>query len=136
MISALDLTKSDDINRLKQFSQVDHPSTFRYFKNRIFEEAIKSHKLTVLYQREGKDVGYAHIDIDRVSGRAYFGICVMPTYQSLGIGKLLTQYILQQYTDTIFLTVDNANTPAINLYKQNGFVLVESFDTHGLWCRL
>ena len=135
MIIALDLTKSDDIIRLKQFSELDHPSTFRYFKNRIFAEAIKTHKLTVLYRIDEQDIGYAHIDIDNVSGRAYFGVCVMPEYQSKGIGKLLTQYILQEYKNTIYLTVYHENTRAINLYKKNGFVLVESFDKHGLWCR-
>jgi GNAT superfamily N-acetyltransferase len=136
MITLLDVTNSDDVNRLQQFSTLDHPPTFRYFKNRKFEEAIKTHIRTVLYRINGEDVGYAHIDIDRSSGRAYFGICVMPAYQSLGIGKLLTKYILEQYTGTLFLTVDNENTPAIHLYKKNGFVFVQSFETYGLWCRL
>ena len=136
MISRLDLTKSGDISRLHQFSILDHPSTFRYFKNRRFEEAIKTHKLTVLYSRDEEDVGYAHIDIDDVTSRAYFGICVMPAYQSMGIGKLLIQYILHEYKDTLFLTVDNTNTPAINLYKKNGFVLVETNEKNSLWCRL
>jgi ribosomal protein S18 acetylase RimI-like enzyme len=136
MLSVLDLTNPDDFNRLKQFSTLDHPTTFRYFKNRVFEEAIKSHKVTVLYQKDGEYVGYAHVDLDGSSGRAYFGICVMPAYQSMGIGKLLTQYILQEYKNTLFLTVDNENTNAINLYRKNGFVIVESFDKHSLWYRL
>lgn len=135
MILILDVTNVDDINRLKQFSKMDHPSTFRYFKNRIFEEAIKSHILTILYHIDGKDAGYAHVDIDNVTGNAYFGVCVMPPYQKMGIGGLLTRYIVENYKNTLFLTVDNENIHAMNLYKKYGFVLIESYETSSLWRR-
>jgi len=135
MIYQLDLTDRDTITRLKRFSQLDHPSTFRYFKNRVFEEAIKTHKLTLLYTLDTVDVGYAHIDVDTKTNRAYFGICILPGFQSKGIGKLMTDYILQRYADTVYLTVDTANIPAVNLYKQFGFTLIENNGTSGLWCR-
>jgi GNAT superfamily N-acetyltransferase len=135
MICQLDLTDRDTIARLKRFSLLDHPSTFRYFKNRVFEDAIKTHKLTLLYTLDTVDVGYAHIDVDTKTNRAYFGICILPDYQSKGIGKIMVDYIFKQYTDIVYLTVDNTNIPAINLYKQFGFSLVENNGTSGLWCR-
>jgi ribosomal protein S18 acetylase RimI-like enzyme len=135
MISVIDLTNHHDVSRLKQFSALDHPSTFRYFKNRVFEDAIKTHKLTVVYSVDNKDVGYAHIDVDTKTQRAFFGICVLPDYQSKGIGKQLTDYVMQTYRDTVYLTVDSANTPAIGLYKKFGFELVESYASSGLWIR-
>jgi hypothetical protein len=36
MIHILDLKNSDDLEKLKKFSELEHPSTFRYFKNRDF----------------------------------------------------------------------------------------------------
>lgn len=135
MISVIDLTNPLDVSRVKRFSEVDHPSTFRYFKNRVFDDAIKTHKVTVLYTMDDKDVGYAHVDVDTKSHRAFFGICVLPDYQSKGIGKQLTDYVMQTYRDTVYLTVDSANTPAIGLYKKFGFELVESYASSGLWVR-
>jgi ribosomal protein S18 acetylase RimI-like enzyme len=132
----LDLTNPLHLNRLKEFSMLEHPPSFRYFKNRVFEEAIKTHKITMLYSADDKkDVAYAHIDIDGPTGRPFFGICVVPEYQSKGIGKQLTNHILQRFSETVYLTVDNDNLSAISLYKKFGFEQIESYPTSGLWRR-
>ena len=134
MIEELDLTNAAHLNRLKEFSLLEHPPSFRYFKNRVFEEAVKTHKITVLYSTEDKkDVAYAHIDLDVPTGRPFFGICVLPEYQSKGIGKLLTNHILQRFSETVYLTVDNDNIHAVSLYKKFGFEQVESYPQSGLW---
>lgn len=137
MIEELDLTNAAHLNRLKEFSLLEHPPSFRYFKNRMFEEAVKTHKITILYSAEDKmDVAYAHIDIDGPTKRPFFGICVLPEYQSKGIGKLLTNHILQRFSETVYLTVDNDNLNAISLYKRFGFEQVESYTKSGLWRRV
>jgi ribosomal protein S18 acetylase RimI-like enzyme len=135
MITVLNLENIDDIIRLKKFSVYEHPDSFRYFKNRVFEEAIKSHKLTILYTNEKDiDVGYAHIDYDSKTGRNYFGICILNEYQRCGIGKLLMEYILQNFKDIIYLTVDNTNTAAICLYEKYSFRLIEQNPFSQLRC--
>jgi GNAT superfamily N-acetyltransferase len=118
----VDILNSDDLKRLKAFSELEHPSTFRYFKNRVFEAAVKNHVYTLLYQIDGKDVGYAHLDFE---GRHYIGLCVLPEYQGLGIGSTLLKIILKLSTTDVYLTVDNSNTIAISLYKKHGFEYIE-----------
>lgn len=136
MIEELDLTSAEHLKRLKEFSMLEHPPSFRYFKNRVFEDAVKTHKITVLYSTEDKkDVAYAHIDLDVPTERPFFGICVLPEYQSKGIGKLLTNHILQRFSETVYLTVDNDNLNAVSLYKKFGFEQVESYSKSGLWRR-
>ena len=136
MITDVDRENNNSVERLRAFSLQDHPSTFRYFRNRIFDEAIKSHIVTLLYSEEnGKDVGYAHIDMDTTSERAFFGICILPDYQSKGIGKLLIERALELYTGPLYLTVDKANSKAINLYKKYNFTVIEHGETSDLWFR-
>jgi GNAT superfamily N-acetyltransferase len=137
MIEELDWTNAAHSYRLKEFSLLEHPPSFRYFKNRVFEDAVKTHRMTVLYSTEDKkDAAYAHIDLDMSTGRLFFGICVLPEYQSKGIGKLLTNHILQRFSETVYLTVDNDNLHAISLYKRFGFEQVESYPKSGLWRRV
>jgi GNAT superfamily N-acetyltransferase len=117
MIDVLDLNSQDDIKKLQEFSLLDHPPTFRYFKNRIFEEAIKTHIVTLMYST----YGYAHIDKDIESGTYYLGICVMPEHQGKGIGKKLLDMLFKLHKDDIYLTVDKQNISAISLYEKYHF---------------
>jgi len=117
MISVLDLANAVDVQRLRSFSELDHPSTFRYFKNRQFEKAIQSHVVTLLYDT----YCYAHIDYDDPSGRHYLGICVMPEYQGHGIGDKLINLLLKLHREDTYLTVDVDNVAAIALYEKYGF---------------
>ena len=118
----VDISNSDDLKRLRAFSKQEHPHTFRYFKNRVFEDAIKSHVYTILYSVDGDDVGYAHLDFE---DRHYLGLCVLPKYQGQGIGTKLLKMILKLATTDVYLTVDISNTTAINLYKKHGFGCIE-----------
>jgi ribosomal protein S18 acetylase RimI-like enzyme len=136
MIEELDLKNPEHLNRLKVFSRLEHPESFRYFKNRVFEEAVKTHKLTLLYSYDKKDVAYAHIDFDILSDRSFLGICVLPEYQSKGIGKTLIEHLLKNFQGNLYLTVDNNNTRAISLYKKFDFKLFEEYSKSGLWQRL
>ena len=134
MIDVLDLTNHSHINRLKLFSMLEHPPTFRYFKNRIFEEAIKGHQLTLLYRNdEQKDIGYAHIDLDDKTKRMFFGICILTQYQNKGVGSELIKFTLNTYNGPLYLTVDDNNLPAINLYNKFNFTKIENYGTYSLW---
>lgn len=51
-------------------------------------------------------------------------ICVLPEFRRQGIaGKLMKQLIQAQQKNSIFLEVEEANTPAISLYKKLGFTI-------------
>ena len=85
---------TNNIERLRIFSQLEHPSTFRYFKNRNFEDAIKSHVYRVLYSIDEQDIGYGHID--KEGDIHYIGLCVMPPYQGQGIGKKILEKLINK----------------------------------------
>lgn len=121
MLDVLDLTCEDDIKKLRTFSKLTHPDTFRYFKNRVFEDAIKTHIVTLMYST----YGYAHIDKDDKTGRVYLGVCVMPEYQGKGIGKKLIEMLLKLHKEDIYLTVDKQNVAAISLYEKYKFVRID-----------
>lgn len=125
MLSVLDLSIDDDLKRLRTFSELDHPPSFRYFKNRVFEDAIKTHVVTLMYST----YGYAHVDLDAKSGRHYLGICVLPEYQGKGVGKRLLNLLLKLYTGDIYLTVDKDNARAISLYETYEFVRIQESET-------
>lgn len=130
MLLIADISNSDDLNRLKVFSEQEHPTTFRYFKNRVFEDAIKSHVYTLLYTIDDKDVGYAHLDFE---GRHYLGICVLPEYQGRGIGTKLLKMILKLARTDVYLTVDTSNITAISLYKKHSFECIETRESNLLF---
>ena len=131
MIDVLDLSNPLDLQKLKTFCELDHPDTFRYFKNRVFEDAIKTHVVTLMYST----YGYAHIDKDIASGRYYLGVCVLPEYQGKGIGKKLVEMLFKLHKEDTYLTVDKKNIPAINLYEKFGFKMIEERDTNYLYKR-
>ena len=102
MINILDLNVDRDIRLLKAFSELEHPPSFRYFKKRVFEHAIQTHVITILYST----YGYAHIDKDSNTGRNYLGICVLAEHQGKGVGKKLIETLFKLFTGEIYLTVD------------------------------
>lgn len=132
MLNVLDLSIEDDRLKLKAFSELEHPPTFRYFKNRVFDDAIKTHIVTLMYST----YGYAHIDVDTLTGRHYLGICVLPDYQGNGIGKKLIELLLKLYTGDIYLSVDKENVPAISFYESYGFKRIYEAETTYTYNRL
>jgi len=125
MLSVLNLSVDDDVQKLRTFSELNHPPSFRYFTTRVFEDAIKTHVVTLMYST----YGYAHIDLDLQSGRHYLGVCVMPDYQGKGVGKRLIELILKLYTGDIYLTVDKENMRAILFYETYGFSRIQESQT-------
>jgi GNAT superfamily N-acetyltransferase len=129
MMNVLDISNEEDKQKLREFSLLEHPSTFRYFKKRVFDEAIVSHVITLMYST----YGYAHIDRDVKTQRCYLGICVLPEYQHQGIGTKLMSTLLKLYTDEVYLTVDKDNASAIRLYERFGFCKIEEAPEYVLY---
>ena len=54
-------------------------------------------------------------------------IAVMPTYQNKGIATSMIKYLINKFSqyETLALEVRIQNTPALNLYKKNGFKIAK-----------
>lgn len=110
-------------------------SIFGDIKNRIpltvdeviEEEKLKSYIGSMCYilKVNKTPAGYGQV---MVNGNIYslinFGI--IPSYRRYGYGDIFLKYILYKCSlariESLHLTVDNNNHPAITLYKKNGFV--------------
>jgi ribosomal protein S18 acetylase RimI-like enzyme len=127
-----------DLERLCQFAENEFPSTFRYFQSHPVKESFQNHVLTLLYTRDGVDVGYAHLDRDPTSERVFFGVCVLPSAQGSGIGTKLIRAAMD-YADAhgliIYLTVDHSNSRARSLYLAHGFVAQRDTPAYTLFMR-
>ena len=104
--------------------------TFRYFDKRDFN-VFKNHIITYLYIKDNKPVGYGHLDKD--DDTVWLGVAVLPGYYKMGIGNLIVQELLKvarkEQLNEVFLTVDNYNKKAIELYNKVGFKVVENFNS-------
>jgi ribosomal protein S18 acetylase RimI-like enzyme len=76
----------------------------------------------------------------RVSARAghITQLCVLPRFRKQGFGRLLlavaAQAFLRHGMSEVSLTVTEANTNAVDLYRREGYVVSHSFDA-GVWER-
>ncbi len=76
----------------------------------------------------------------RVSPRAghITQLCVLPRFRKQGLGRLLlsvaAQALLRHGMNEVSLTVTEANTSAVDLYRREGYVVSHSFDA-GVWER-
>ena len=122
---------NENISLLSTFIDHNLPDTFRYFSSRDVN-IINNHIITLLVVQNNVAFGYAHIDYCKDTNKYWFGICILPTYQNQGYGKILMNYIFQQpdvkKIKQIYLTVDFVNKNAIQLYKKNNFIQVDSND--------
>lgn len=99
------------------------------FKKLICEDSIEEKTIFLVAEVEGKIVGFARCKgnkLIRFRHKAEFGICILKKYWGHGIGKVLLENILI-WADTvgiekISLSVVQANTKAIELYKKYGFI--------------
>jgi ribosomal protein S18 acetylase RimI-like enzyme len=107
---------------------------FRYYDKRKPEEVIKNHYYTILCYENEKVIGYGHIDYEE---RAWLGICVLEGYQGRGYGKLIMNTLLKYIDERkieVYLTVDNDNIPAIELYLKYSFTITKK-ENNILWMK-
>ncbi|MBR2909781.1 MAG: ribosomal protein S18-alanine N-acetyltransferase [Clostridia bacterium] len=78
----------------------------------------------VVLNNQQEIIAYAGISISYEQGDI-LSVCVNPSYRKLGLAKGLMVEILKNATErgvkTMFLEVEEDNTPAINLYLKFGF---------------
>lgn len=78
----------------------------------------------VVLNNQQEIIAYAGISISYEQGDI-LSVCVNPSYRKLGLAKGLMIEILKNATErgvkTMFLEVEEDNTPAINLYLKFGF---------------
>jgi perosamine synthetase len=112
---------------LESFLETPMPSTFRYFNSRSVDHCLSTHTLTLLGMDGTTPICYGHID-DR-----WIGVCVLPSYQGKGIGRLLLQFLVNYATlegiEQLRLTVDKDNVRALHLYRSYGFEIQETRPT-------
>lgn len=89
-----------------------------------FKEAVED-ELLYICQINNKIVGYAlcYLEYDNIHIQ---DITVLPDYQNKGYGTQLIQFIMDDSTKDITLSVFINNTGAIKLYKKLGFEIVET----------
>ena len=118
----------DDVEILKEFLHHagDSLKSFRYFDSRGFD-ALKNHLVTLLLYRDGKPVGYGHLD--KENSIVWLGIAVIETEIGRGYGKIVMDALLQKAEELrleeIQLSVDKENLKARKLYEKYGFRLKE-----------
>jgi ribosomal protein S18 acetylase RimI-like enzyme len=101
-------------------------SYFRYFDSRTID-CLQNHITTLLFKSKDEIFGYTHID--KHNDKYWFGIYIVPEFRHKKLGKLLMNYTIQNniyLCNTIYLTVDSNNIPAIQLYKKYGFIEINT----------
>lgn len=115
---------TDEIEILKKNLLESHDGTksFRYFNKRNFG-VLKNHLCTFLFFNDENCIGYGHLD--RENDEIWLGVIVFDGFNGKGYGNFILENLIKEYNGTIFLTVDKSNYKAINLYKKNGFSILE-----------
>lgn len=138
MILTLDLTNQTHLVYLEDFAKRSRVPFFRYFESRTVEDAIKTHKLTLLEMDDMTVRGYAHIDWNTQLHKFFFAICILPDYQHHGLGTNIIKHLLL-YADAhnidLYLSVDKDNSIAQKLYEKHSFVRIEEKVTYYLYER-
>ena len=130
-IRELNIIKDEEIfliflDKLKSDSE-----KFRYYNTRDYT-IIKNHLLTlIVVDEEERILGYAHLDFE---DKYWFGIYLSPGIRRMGFGLKLWNRIKSKARtynlDSIFLTVDTDNIPAISLYEKLGFIQNKKENSH------
>jgi len=117
-----------NLHKLSNFiSKIGVSSTsFRYFQSRKPEDAIKSHKHTLLFYNNTDAIGYGHLDRDKDDARLWLGICIIDKYCGMGYGKNIMKKLISLQDEDIYLSVDRSNLPGINLYKKFNFKIIDT----------
>jgi ribosomal protein S18 acetylase RimI-like enzyme/sugar phosphate isomerase/epimerase len=99
---------------------------FRYFSKRSLD-VLDNHLATYVITEEDAVLCYGHLD--REDGKVWLGIAATEKARGKGLGRMMMDALVGEGKkaglDTIVLSVDNDNHPAIALYRKYGFVRTE-----------
>ena len=86
-------------------------------------EELKKSRIWVA-ETDGRVVGFTAVD------GGYLGwLYVDPNFYGRGIGRALLQHALQEQGGKSWTIVLEGNTPALNLYRSEGFEIVDRFES-------
>ena len=122
VIKEINLKNKDEITQLLKASPLGIES-FRYFNKRPLN-IIQNHKITVLGFVDSIPVAYGHLDPE--DEKTWLGVLVSDNFHGKGYGSKILDYLidfgLQNDISSIYLSVDNNNSNAVELYKKKGFI--------------
>ena len=127
---------NSNLEFLKEFLETAGISlkTFRYY-NKHPLSIIKNHLVTYMIMNNNSPICYGHLDKEKE--QIWLGIAVTEEYCSKGLGKMmmnkLINYAKRHQVNKIFLSVDNDNLRAINLYKKFNFVEEDKKDKNTIY---
>ena len=102
----------------------DSLSHFRYFKKRPLS-AFNTHLVTLVGVEDDVPVCYGHLNLDKDTGDAWLGVCVIEGKTGRGLGSEMMRALLQaaksKGVKTVRLIVDSDNEAAKNMYERMGF---------------
>lgn len=101
---------------------------FRYFEKRE-TSIINNHKKKILVYIDNVIAGYGHIEFEN---KFWLGIMVGDNFTGKGLGHIIMDELLKDFTHPVFLTVDIDNIPAIILYMKKGFVFEKKINYYYL----
>jgi len=97
--------------------------TFRYFTNRPYS-IIKNQIVCNLYSNDIEYLGYGHLE--KENNKIWLGIMVSDTQVGKKYGNQIMDDLISQSDEDIYLSVDKNNLPAIKLYKNKNFEIIDN----------
>lgn len=126
MITYKEYINSNDINNLLSLCDKSLKS-FRYFNTRSKDVVLK-HKYNVIFYCDSIPASYGHLDLDK-NLKLWLGILVVDQHQGKGIGKATMEFLIDAFykfdDKKLYLSVDENNLKAIELYKKFKFNFLE-----------
>ncbi|HLG03996.1 MAG TPA: GNAT family N-acetyltransferase [Bacteroidia bacterium] len=104
--------------------------TFRYFAKRPLT-VVENHVATWVIEEHGHIEAYGHLD--KEGETVWLGIAVTEIARGKGFGRHMMRRLMESVEALglrrVKLSVDNINGPAIKLYRESGFELIEQKET-------
>lgn len=111
-----------DLERIKFIDRAAFSEAEQY-ESGMYRRMLQSGLSVVALDDSGMIVGYAYVQINPYTHIR--SLAVDSDFRRLGYGKALMQAIIDRADNEVDLLVDEANEPAIKLYKGLGFHFAE-----------
>jgi len=111
-----------DLEQIKAIDRAAFPEDDQY-EGEMYWQMLQSGVSIVASDDNGAIVGYAFVQIN--AGSRIRSIAVHPDFQRKGYGKAMMRAVIDGADREVDLLVDEANGPAVRLYRSLGFQPVE-----------
>lgn len=117
----LRVMRGDDLEAIMEIEVAAYPYPWT---EGIFRDCMRVGYSCWVYEASGKMLGYAVMSL-AVGECHLLNLCIRPKSQGHGLGRRLLREVLDiaasRGADTAFLEVRPSNTPALELYRSEGF---------------